>query len=52
MYSTYAQLVEQDGSGRAELNFTFCPIFEVSDVGPDGGSASRAGFALVERNGR
>ena len=24
-------------TGRAELNFTFYPIFEVSNVGPDGG---------------
>ena len=51
MYSTSARLVEQDGLGRAELNFTFCPIFEVSDVGPDNSSTGRAGIAQVERNG-
>ena len=33
-----------------ELNFTFCPIFKVSDVGPDGGSTGRAGSARVKRD--
>ena len=34
--------VDQDGSGRAKLIFTFCPIFEVSEIMPDGGSTGRA----------
>ena len=51
-HSTSARLIEHNGSGRAELNFTFCPIFEVSDVGPEGGSTGQAGFARVEQNGR
>ena len=50
-YRTSARLVERDGSGRTELIFTFCPIFEVSNVGPDGGSTGCAGFARVERDG-
>ena len=51
-YKTSARLVEQEGSGREQPNFTFCPIFEVSDVGPDGGSTGRAGFARIEQNGQ
>ena len=51
-HSTSARLVEHNGSGRAELIFTFCPILEVSDVEPEGGSTARVGFAQVERNGR
>ena len=47
-----ARPAERVGSGRAELNLTFCTIFEVSDVGPEGGSMGRAGFARVEPNGR
>ena len=42
---------ERDGLGRAELIFTFCPIFEVFDIVPDGGSIGRAGSAGVERDG-
>ena len=39
--------VERDGSGRAELIFTFWPTFEVSDIVPDGDSTGRTRWAAA-----